>query len=111
MTQHVQLRHAVKDRGFSTKGNSSLLSVIDEVDAAGGELPAALKTKQRLVADSTEEYNALVDGVTVLNLTKCFPEDEWERVLSNGWASVHMPLLMKDRRFLKICLFDDFVFA
>ena len=104
--RHMQLRSAAKDMGFKTSYNSAVLSAIVEVGRAGGSVPAGMVSKQRLVATASEEYNSMIDAVTVKQLADGFPEEAWQRTLSNGWSSTPMPLLMLDKRFLKICMFS-----
>jgi hypothetical protein len=102
-----RVRSEASSRGLRTSGTSAELSALNESADSGAGVPAARQSKQLYLAGVTSRYDQLLGSVTLAQLGQGFPEDSWQSVVRNGWATLPLHLLLADKRFLRVCLYAN----
>ena len=105
-TRHQSLRAQAKALGLKNSflgSNELVLETVVAMRQQGFRTPAVFTTKTSHLAAQGSDYQALLQQVSVEQLSEAFPSEAWNDFMASGWAALPMPDSILDRRFLHIC--------
>ena len=105
-TRHQSLRAQARALGLKNSflgANELVLETVVALRQRGFRTPAVFTTKTSHVAAQLSDYQALLQQVSVEQLSEAFPSEAWNDFTSSGWAALPMPDSILDKRFLHIC--------
>ena len=105
-TRHQSLRAQAKALGLKNSflgSNELVLETVVAMRQQGFRTPAVFTTKTSHLAAQGSDYQALLQQVSVEQLSEAFPSEAWNDFMASGWAALPMPDSILDKRFLRIC--------
>jgi len=105
-TRHQSLRAQAKALGLKNSflgSNELVLETVVAMRQRDFRTPAVFTTKTSHLAAQGSDYQALLQQVSVEQLSEAFPSEAWNDFMASGWAALPMPDSILDRRFLHIC--------
>ena len=94
--------------GSTTQCLRSLFCAALQQDNADGcsssdAVPPQLRRAPELRRHRRQQYDALIEGITLRQLGVCLPDEQWEHYCACGWLKMSLALSKKERRMIALC--------